>query len=583
MQTRWMWPDFTAIIGPTAGVSIQSIISMKKFVQILAWSLLASATTVVGQTAAADLVLTNANIRTMDAKRTIARSMAILNERIIALGTNATTKPLIGTKTRVIDAKGKTILPGFNDAHLHFLPTGAQRSQINLGKGVTSAAEFVQRLKEFAAKLPKGRWIEGGRWDHENWTPAELPTAAMIDAATPDNPVYVSRLDGHMSLANSLAMKLAGVDKNTKDVAGGEIVRDAAGNPTGIFKDAAESYIERVIPAPGFEQKMEQAIAATEYAASLGITSAQDMGSSALDISVYQELLRQGKLKTRLYACTTLSDLKRWDDVGVQYAFGTPMLRVGCVKAYADGSLGSTTAWLFEPYTDAPNTSGLPRADVMTTMKQNIIDADKARLQVNIHAIGDRANATILDYYGALDTANGPRDRRFRIEHAQHLRQEDIARFGKLKVVASMQPMHVYDDGKWAVKRIGPARLKGTYAFRTLLDTGAVLAFGSDSPVANLNALFGIYAAVTRQTSDLKNPTGWIPEQKITVDEAVRAFTYGAAYAEFQEDVKGTLEVGKLADFVIISDDIFAIDPPKIRDARVLMTVVDGRVIYEVK
>lgn len=539
---------------------------------------------IFGQTPlAADLVVKNANIRTMDAKRTVVRSMAVLNGKIVVVGSAADTGALIGPKTTVIDAKGKTIIPGLNDAHLHFMATGAQRSQIDLGKGVASAAEFVRRLKEFAAKLPKGRWIEGGRWDHENWTPAELPTAAMIDAVTPDNPVYVSRLDGHMSLANSLAMRLAGVDRNTKDVAGGEIVRDANGNPTGIFKDAAETYIESVIPEPSFAQKLEQGIAATEYAASLGITSAQDMGSSALDISVYQELLRQGRLKTRLYGCTTLAGYKRWEDVGIARAFGTPMLRVGCVKGYADGSLGSTTAWLFGPYSDAPNTTGLPRADVLTTMKQDIIHADKAGLQVNIHAIGDRSNATILDYYAGLDEANGVRDRRFRIEHAQHLRQQDIPRFGKLKVVASMQPMHVYDDGKWAVKRIGTERLRGTYAFRTLLDTGAVLAFGSDSPVANLNAIFGIYAAVTRQTSDLKNPTGWVPEQKITVDEAVRAFTYGSAYAEFQDDVKGTLEVGKLADFVILSDDIFTIDPAKIRDARVLTTVVGGRAVFERK
>lgn len=532
---------------------------------------------------AADLVVTNANIRTMDAKRTVVRSLAVLNGKIVAVGSDAEIKKLVGARTRVINAGGRTVLPGFNDAHLHFMATGAQRSQIDLGKGVTSAVEFVRRLKEFAAKLPKGRWIEGGRWDHENWTPAELPTAAMIDAATPDNPVYVSRLDGHMSLANSLAMRLAGVDKNTKDVAGGEIVRDAAGDPTGIFKDAAEVYIESVIPAPSFEQKVEQAIAATDYAASLGVTSAQDMGSSTLDISVYQELMRQGKLKTRLYGCTTMADAQQWKDVGVNYAFGTPWLRVGCVKAYADGSLGSTTAWLFEPYSDARNSSGLARADVLTTMRQKIVDADKARLQVNIHAIGDRANATILDYYAALDGANGARDRRFRIEHAQHLRQQDIARFGKQQVIASMQPMHVYDDGKWAEKRIGKGRLAGTYAFRTLLDTGAVLAFGSDSPVANLNALFGIYAAVTRQTSDLAHPNGWIPEQKITVDEAVRAFTYGSAYAEFQDHIKGTLEVGKLADFVVLSDDIFSIDPVKIRDVSVVITVVDGRVVFEKK
>jgi hypothetical protein len=305
--------------------------------------------------------------------------------------------------------------------------------------------------------------------------------------------------------------------------------------------------------------------------------------SAGTDVGVYQELLRQGKLKTRIYGCSPLGDYKRWQNTGVRYAFGDAMLRVGCLKGYADGSLGSTTAWFFGPYLDAPNSTGLPRAEVNTTMKQNIVDADKAGLQVNIHAIGDRANATILDLYENAEQANGPRDRRFRIEHAQHLRIEDIPRFGKLKVVASMQPMHIIDDGRWAGKRLDEKRLKGTYAFRTLLDSGAVLAFGSDSPVASMNALYGIYAAVTRRTLDDKNPGGWVPEQKITVEEAVRAFTWGSAFAEFQDGVKGTLEPGKLADLVMVSDDIFTIDPTKIAAAKVLLTVADGRVVYEAK
>jgi predicted amidohydrolase YtcJ len=534
---------------------------------------------VPAQRLSADIVVTNANIRTMDAKRTVARSMAVLNGKIIAIGSDADTRGVIGPDTRVINAGGKLVLPGFNDAHVHISGTGEQLSSVDL-RDAKTPQEFVQRIKDFAAKLPKGRWILGGKWDHENWTPNDLPTAALIDAVTPDNPVFIDRLDGHMALANSLAMKLAGVNKDTKDVAGGAIVRDANGDPTGIFKDAAEGYIDRAVPEPSFEQKLEYAEAASNYAASLGVTSVQDM-SAGTDVGVYQELLRQGKLKTRIYGCSPLADFKRWQNTGLHYAFGSAMLRVGCLKGYADGSLGSTTAWFFEPYLDAPNTSGLPRADVTTKMKQNIVDADRAGLQVNIHAIGDRANATILDYYENAETVNGARDRRFRIEHAQHLRQDDMARFGRLKVVASMQPMHIIDDGRWAWKRIDEKRLKGTYAFRTLLDTGAVLAFGSDSPVASLDPLFGIYAAVTRRTLDDKNPNGWIPEQKISVDEAVRAFTWGSAYAEFQEGVKGTLEVGKLADFVLISDDIFAIDPVKIRDAKVLVTVVDGRVVYE--
>jgi predicted amidohydrolase YtcJ len=534
-----------------------------------------------GQRFSADLVIVNANVRTMDAKRTQAQSVAVSKGKIIAIGSDADTKPLIGPNTTVIDAKGRLVLPGFNDAHVHFLETGAQLSSVDL-RSAKSPEEFAQRIKEFAAKLPKGRWVLGGQWDHENWKPNNLPTAAMIDAVTPDNPVFVNRLDGHMALANSLAIKMAGVDKNTPEVSGGLIVRDAAGNPTGVFKDAAMGYIEKVIPDASFEQKLEFAQAVTDYAASMGVTSVQDM-SAGTDVGVYQELLRQGKLKTRVYACSPLGDYKRWQNTGVHYAFGSAMLRVGCLKGFADGSLGSTTAWFFEPYLDAPNTSGLPRAEVTTTMKQNIVDADKAGLQVNIHAIGDRANATILDFFENAVNTNGARDRRFRIEHAQHLRQDDISRFGKLGVVASMQPMHIIDDGRWAWKRLDEKRLKGTYAFRSLLDSGAVLAFGSDSPVAPMNPVFGIYAAVTRRTLDDKNPNGWIPEQKISVDEAVRGFTWGSAYGEFQENIKGTLEVGKVADIVILSDDIFAIDPVKISQTKVMMTIVDGRMAFEEK
>jgi predicted amidohydrolase YtcJ len=547
--------------------------------QLLFISILLVVSQCFGQNITADLVVTNANVHTMTAAKPKATSVAVVGNRIVAVGSDADTKSLIGPRTKMIDGKGRLVLPGFNDAHVHFLETGAQLSSVDL-RDAKTPEEFVRRIKEFAAKQPKGRWILGGQWDHENWTPNALPTAAMIDAVTPDNPVFVNRLDGHMALANSLAIKLAKVDKNTPEVSGGLIVRDAAGDPAGVFKDAAMSYIEKVIPDPTFEQKLEYGQAVSDYAASLGVTSVQDV-SAGTDVGVYQELLRQGRLKTRVYGCSPLSDFKRWERTGVRFAFGDAMLRVGCLKGYADGSLGSTTAWFYEPYLDSPNSTGLPRAEVTSTMKQNIVDADKAGLQVYIHAIGDRANATILDYYENLETVNGARDRRFRIEHAQHLRMEDIPRFGKLKVIASMQPFHVIDDGRWAWKRLDEKRLKGTYAFRTLLDSGAVLAFGSDSPVATINPLYGIYAAVTRRTLDDKNPDGWIPEQKISVEEAVRAFTWGSAFAEFQDGVKGTLEPGKLADFVIVSDDIFAIDPVKIRDAKVLMTVVDGKIIYE--
>jgi predicted amidohydrolase YtcJ len=337
----------------------------------------------------------------------------------------------------------------------------------------------------------------------------------------------------------------------------------------------------RVIPEPTFEQYVNAAAAATDYAASLGVTSVQDM--TAPSLGAYQELLRTGRLKTRIYAGAVLSEWQKDAALGIRAAFGDPMLRIGNLKGYADGSLGSRTAWFFQPYHDDPSTSGVPRPDVLTTMSQDVTNADKNGLQVMIHAIGDRSNATILDMYEKVARDDGPRDRRFRIEHSQHLRLEDIPRYGKLGVIPSMQPVHLTDDGRWAGDRLDQARLKGAYAFRTLLDTGAHLAFGTDWSVAPLNPFFGIYAAVTRQTTDGKNPNGWFPEQKISVNEAVSCYTTGSAYAEFQEKVKGSLEVGKYADMIIVSDDIFTIAPAKIADAKVVTTIVDGRVVYESK
>lgn len=535
---------------------------------------------VVAQSPGADLIVVNGKIRLMDAKNSTVAAIAVKGNSIVAIGTTAQIRRLAGRTTKVIDLKAKTIIPGFNDAHVHFSETGAQLSSVDL-RDAKTPQQFVERIKAFAAKLPKGRWILGGKWDHENWTPNDLPTAAMIDSVTPDNPVFIDRLDGHMALANSLAMQFAKVDKNTKDVAGGEIVRNADGIPTGVFKDAAMNYFTPAIPAPSWEQRLESAQAATDHAASLGVTSVQDM-SAGTDVGVYQELLRRGTLKTRVYGCSPLGDYQRWEKTGVRAAFGDAMLRVGCLKGYADGSLGSTTAWFFTPYLDAPSSVGLASDEIPKT-PELVLAADKAGLQVNIHAIGDRANDEILDIFAKTERANGVKDRRFRIEHAQHLRQEDIKRFGGQKVVASMQPFHIIDDGRWAWKRLDENRLKGTYAFRTLLDSGGVLAFGSDSPVAPLNPLWGVYAAVTRRTLDDKNPNGWVPEQKITIAETVRAFTWGSAYAEFQDKVKGTLEVGKLADFIVLSEDIFTIDPVKIQDVKVLMTFVDGKMVYEAK
>jgi len=551
---------------------------MKDLLALVTLILLLCPTLAVSQTVSADLVIKNANIRTMDDKRSVVRAMAVANGRIIALGTDDEIAKLVGRKTQVIDAGGKTIIPGFNDAHLHFVPGGEQLSLVDL-RSSQSPEEFAQRIKDYAAKLKEGEWITGGRWDHENWKPANLPTKDLIDKVTPNNPVFVNRLDGHMAVANSLALKLAGVTKDTKDVAGGVIVRDANGEPTGVLKDAAMDLVSRVIPDPTFAQRLAAAEAATNYAASLGVTSAQDMQANQ-NLAVYQTLLQQGKLKTRLYAGAELADWQSRAHVGIRHAFGGPMLRTGTLKGYGDGSLGSSTAWFFEPYADTPSTSGVPSAE-MPHLYEHISAADKNGLQVMIHAIGDKTNATVLDIYERVEKEDGPSDRRFRIEHAQHLRVSDIPRFAKLGVVASMQPVHLTDDGRWAEKRLGKERLKGTYAFKSLLASGAHVAFGTDWSVAPLNPLFGIYAAVTRRTTDDKNPNGWLPDEKISVDAAVRCYTLGSAYAEYQENEKGTLEVGKLGDMVILSEDIFTIDPTTIANVTVLKTIVGGRVVFD--
>lgn len=532
----------------------------------------------------ADLALVNGKIWTGDPSRPEAEAVASVSGRIVAVGKTAEIRGWIGPRTTVIDLKGRRVVPGFNDSHVHFIDGGAGLSGVQL-RYARTPQEFRRLIAEFAARIPKGRWVLNGNWDHENWSPPALPTRQLIDDATPNNPVFINRLDGHMALANSLALRLAGVTRQTPDPPGGTIVRDSSGEPTGVLKDAAMSFVYRVIPQPSRDEIAEAARAAMSYAAQNGVTSVQDMSASPDVLSVYQTLLARGELMVRIYCHQPLGAWERLARVGIRAGFGGDKLRIGGLKGFADGSLGSTTALFFEPYLDDPKTSGLPSDEMVDRdrMQRNIVEADKAGLQVAIHAIGDKANRTVLEMYARAAAANGTRDRRFRIEHAQHLRPEDIARFAVEKVIASMQPYHAIDDGRWAENRIGPERARGTYAFRSLLDAGAVLAFGSDWYVAPMEPLMGIYAAVTRRTLDGKRPQGWVPEQKITVAEAVRAFTLGSAYASFEEKVKGSIEPGKLADMAVLSDDIFSIDPVAIAKARVEMTIFDGRVVYERK
>jgi predicted amidohydrolase YtcJ len=535
----------------------------------------------LGQTTV-DLVLLNGKIWTVNEKQPEAEAVAALSNRIIAVGTSKDVRKFIGPQTRVIDLQGRRVVPGFNDAHVHFFNGGAGLASVQL-RDAKTPQEFANRIGAFAAKIPTGRWILEGNWDHENWSPAQLPTRQMIDAITPQHPLFVQRLDGHMALANSAALKLAGITKATPDPPGGVIVRDEAGEPTGVLKDAAMNAVYKVIPDPSPAEITEAVKAAMRYAAENGVTSVQDMSASPDVLSVYQQLLARDELTVRIYGHQPLSNWQRLASAGIRAAFGNDKLKIGGLKGFADGSLGSTTAWFFAPYLDASNTSGLASDELVneTQMQERIVKADRAGLQLAIHAIGDKANNRILTMFAEAAKQNGARDRRFRIEHAQHLRPEEIKAFAAQKVIASMQPYHAIDDGRWAENRIGIERAKGTYAFRSLLDAGAILAFGSDWFVAPMEPLMGIYAAVTRRTLDGKRPAGWVPEQKITVAEAIRAFTLGSAYASFDETRKGSIEVGKLADLVVLSADILTINPVEIEKTRVVMTIFDGKIVYE--
>jgi len=532
---------------------------------------------------AADLLIINAKVWTVDKAHPTAEAVAVLGDRIVAVGSNADVEVLRSRDTKVIDAGGKLLLPGFNDAHVHFVGGGFQLDSVQLNDAA-STDEFVRRIGEQAKKTPKGEWIQGGDWDETKWSPPNLPAKELIDPVTPDNPACLGRYDGHSALANSAALRVAGITSQTPDPPGGTIVRDAQGNPTGDLKDAAMDLVFKVIPPLSHEQRLRAVRRALEYAASLGVTSVQNMNPDYADIAAYSELLQFGELTTRIYAAPLINQVDDQVKIGIRHAFGGPSLRLGAVKAFADGSLGSRTAYFFEPYSDEPGNHGLLGEGMqpLSLMRDRMMKADAAGLQICSHAIGDQAISTILDLYTEVVRAHHGMERRFRIEHAQHMAAKDFPRFAQLDVIASVQPYQAIDDGRWAEARIGHDRASRTYAFRTFLNHGVHLAFGTDWDVAPLNPLLTVYAAVTRATLDGKNPNGWFPEQKLTVTEAIEAYTTGSAYAEFQEKEKGSITPGKLADMVLLSDDIFTIDPVKIRDVKVLKTIVGGRLVWDV-
>ncbi len=508
-----------------------------------------------------------------------AGGVAMRGDTILAVGDSTDLARYVGKATQVVSATGAMIVPGFMDGHTHFLDGGFQLASVDL-RTADTPEEFTARIAAFAAERKPGEWILGGDWDHERWPGAPLPTKEWIDSVTPDNPVFVQRLDGHMAVANSAALRAAGITRSTKHIPGGEIVRDPrTGDPTGVLKDNAMLPVYTAMPAPTEEQRDAALARAVAFAASKGVTAVNFMSAPTSSLGAFQRARAAGTLTVRTKMFFPIEQWRWVADTVAAIGAGDDWLRIDGVKGYMDGSLGSTTALLFHPYLDAPNTRGLETTP-LDSVRHWVQSADSAQLQVAVHAIGDRANALLLDVFDSVGVANGPRDRRFRDEHAQHLRPEDITRIAKMNVIPSMQPYHVIDDGRWAAKRIDSTLLQTTYAFRDLIDQGAHLDFGSDWTVAPLDPLLGIYAAVTRRTLDDKNPDGWFAAQKVTVEEALRAYTVENAYGVFAEGRRGVLKPGARADIVLLDRDITTIDPVDIPSTQVLATIAGGQVVY---
>ncbi|HTL05898.1 MAG TPA: amidohydrolase [Gemmatimonadales bacterium] len=525
----------------------------------------------------ADLVLYG-RVWTGDSARPYAAAVAVRGDSIVAVGDSAMVARMVGGSTTVLAPPGGFVAPGFMDDHVHLLSGGFQLASVDLRDAATPE-EFTRRIKVFAQTLKPGEWITGGDWDHEKWPGTPLPDRAWIDSVTPQNPVFVNRLDGHMALANSLALAAARLDRAAREIPGGTIVRRAGRELSGVLKDEAMNPVFAAIPAPSPSQLDSALARAMTHAASLGVVGVSSVSTGWNDIAALQRARARGALTLRV---SNYIPLAAWREMAESLKAGGPgddWIRSAGVKGFVDGSLGSTTALMFAPYLDAPATRGL-FVTPEDSLRRWIGAADSAGLQVAVHAIGDRANALLLDIYDSVAKAHGPRDRRFRIEHAQHLRAQDLPRFGAQGVIPSMQPYHEADDGRWAAKRIRPDLIKGTYAFRSLLDSKARLAFGSDWTVAPLDPLVGMQAAVTRQTLDGKNPEGWVPEQKVSIDEALRSYTVNNAYAVFAESRRGMLKPGFLADLVVLDRDLTRIPPTSLADARVIATVVGGKLVY---
>ncbi len=550
-----------------------------------------------------DLLVVNARIHTMDPAGSVAEAMALRGDRIAGVGSRAAIERSFRAQ-RIIDLHGATVLPGFIDAHGHFLSLGLARLTVDL-VGAESEGSAAARVADRVRSVERGRWIRGRGWDQNDWPSRSFPSRASLDRVAPDNPVYLARVDGHAAWLNSAAMRLAGITAATPDPPGGRILRDASGRPTGILVDAALDLALRVLPEPTDDELREALRVATAELVSKGITGIHDMGEDARTISWLRKLIDENQLPLRVYAVID-GPGEAWDQFlasGPLIGYGKNHLTVRAIKLYADGALGSRGAALIEPYSDDPGNRGLTMAsaEVLDSVARQAV---RHGFQVCTHAIGDRANHMMLDIYEDVERASGPGDRRLRIEHAQILDPEDIPRFQALHVIPSMQPTHCTSDMYWAEARLGPKRIRGAYAWRSLLATGSIIAGGSDFPIERPDPLAGIYAAVTRRdtaghpvdVNDVREhfqlaadsrpdsadfADGWYGSQKMTRMEAVRCFTTWAATAAFEEQLKGSLQSGMLADFVVLSDDPFAVAAEKIPSIRVEQTYCGGALVFD--
>ncbi len=530
-----------------------------------------------------DLVLKNGKIVTIDKNNPRAEAVAIKDDKIIAVGTNKEIDKYTDIQvTKIIDLDERLVVPGFIDAHIHFEGGGASLMQIDLN-GVTTLTEIQKRVKEKIDKVEDGIWIYGRGWDHEILPDKKWPTKEIIDDVAPKNPVVLRRVDGHSTLVNSLVLKISGITGNTPDPRGGTIIKKpSTGKPTGILKETAQGLIKspKLSKKESYDNSKKAIKLALKEAARLGVTGIHNLTGN---FEIFQELLDRKELTVRVYACASITKEKKvlesYKEWQKKFTNNKNMIKFGCLKGFIDGTLGSGTAAFFKPFDDNPSTAGLPR---MTQKELNELVAivDNEGFQIAIHAIGSKANNMILNAFEETISINGKRDSRHRSEHAQVLIPQDIPRFTQLGIIASMQPTHCITDKKFAEKRIGKERCRGAYAWKSLLNAGAHIVFGTDWPVEPLDPMEGLYAAVTRKDRKGEPGDGWFPEEKISMEKAIELYTLGSAYASFEENIKGSIQIGKLADIVVLSQDLFEIPENKIMDTKVVYTIIGGKIIY---